>query len=91
MEGSGRMAAVMIMAAMMPEDHMIDQAMEALQNYKLGIGEDKEPPMAEISMLMFKWQNAGKSPEEIVKQCQEVEEIAKFGSGIHDALTKDSN
>lgn len=67
---AGEMLAASIMISMMPEDMLLEKAMEALQVYKLTGG---AKPRAELMALMMKWDLEGKSPSEIVKEVEIIE------------------
>lgn len=72
----GEFLAANLMISMLPEEPMVDHAIEVLENYKIGI--TKEPPMVELMTLLMKWKSKGKSSEEIVKDISKVEEAKEY-------------
>lgn len=72
-----------VMVSLMPEEELVEKAIEALNNYKLGIGEkDKKgnlkKPMQEISILTLKFQQEGMSSSQILAKAEKIEAEVKI-------------
>ena len=72
----GKFAASMMMLAMIPEEVLVDKAVEALERYKL-IGGEK--PKAQLMAVVSKWAQEGQSIEEVLKMAMKAEQVHKVG------------
>lgn len=77
----GLFGVATVMVSMLPEEFVVDRALEALQVYKLTGG---AKPRTEIVMLLQKWMTEGMSTEEIIKTSKKVEDIHTAGKNIVD-------
>lgn len=81
---------ISVLASMLPEEQMIDEAIKELEKLKNGGAPiDKETgktqkPMPALMMLVVKWRNEGKSTEEVMKESKEMEEESKISKALFD-------
>jgi hypothetical protein len=87
--GAGEFLAANIMISMMPEELIIEKALEELQTYKLqkDLGVSCKPPEAAVVALIMKWKTLGKTPQQIIDDVKQVESA----KNIMDSFNSTSN
>lgn len=78
---------ISMLAQMMPEEDMIDKAIEALNDYKLGIGRKNDEgklvqPVPELMMLIVRWKNEGKDMATIMAESEQLEQEHKIAQAM---------
>jgi hypothetical protein len=81
--------AMLAMCAMAQEEtEVLDIAIEALQEYKAELVAGNEPqiPMAQVAMLMLKFETKDKSPFEAMQHISEKDKVCRTAKEMHDMV-----
>ena len=86
---NAQLSMLTMLAMAMSETEIVDNAIEALTEYKneLIIGkENPQIPMAQVAMLMLRFENRGKDPFQAMMDMQRKEKVCRTAKEMHDMV-----